>query len=116
MSNFWNSIKSEFSAAGNFLGSLAHQGFQEFNNIASNAEGVTKDIANKGFSTIDSTIHGAVNLAQNAENKVSGLVSGAEDILSLPLILLAGGVAYFLISKNGETALNIAGNVAMKKL
>jgi hypothetical protein len=116
MPSFWNSLESGFSSATNFIGDTVHQGFTDFSNIAKTAEGTVKDVADKGFSTVNSAVSGVVDLGKNAENKVAGIAGGFEDILAVPLILIAGFVGYFLISKNGSQAISVAGDIAMKKL
>lgn len=116
MVSFWNSIENGFSSAGHFIGNVAHEGYTDFNNMAKGAEGVVKDVANKGFSTVDNAVNGVVNLGKNAEDKVSGIVTGAESVIAIPLILIAGGLAFFLLSSNGGKAIDIGGQIAMQKL
>lgn len=116
MVSFWNSIESGVSGAAHFLGNAAHEAFTDFNNMAAGAESTVKDVATKGFSTVNGALHDVKDLGVNAENKLSGIVTGAESIISLPLILIAGGLAFFLISPNAGKAIDIGGQIAMKKL
>lgn len=116
MVSFWNSITNEFNKVGNFIGATAHEGFEDFNNMTKSATNTISNVATKGFSTVDGAVKGVVDLGKNAENKIGGAVNGFEDILMLPLALIAGGIAYFLVSKNGGQAIQVAGNIAMKKL
>lgn len=116
MVSFWNSIENGFAHIGHFVGDVAHAAYTDFNNMAKGAEGTVKDIADKGFTTVDNAVNGVVSLGKNAENKVGGIVTGAESVISLPLLLIAGGLAFFLVSPNAGKAIDVGGQIAMKKL
>jgi hypothetical protein len=116
MVSFWHSINNEFNKVGNFFGGILHQGFTDFNNLSNTAAQTIQNVANRGFTTVDNTVKGAVDLGKNTEKTIGGAVSGFENILSIPLILIAGGLAFFLLSPNAGKAIDVGGEIAMKKL
>ena len=74
------------------------------------------DVAKTGFGTVNNAVNQVAGLGKNAENRIGGAIQGAESAITLPLILIAGGLAFFLVSKNAGKAIEIGGQIAQKKL
>lgn len=88
MSGFWNSINHTVAAA-----------FGDITSVFTGAEATVDDVAKQGFNT-----------ANNAINQTGSVIKGGEMIIAVPLIILAVGIGYFLVSDNAGKAIEVVGN------
>lgn len=116
MVGFFKSIGNELSKIGNFVGDGIKEGFDDVKNVAQSGMGEIKDIGDNSFGLANHLVSGAEGLAGKGIDGVKGIVGGAENMLSIPLILIAGGVAFFLLSKNAGTAIEVGGRLGEKAL
>lgn len=116
MSKFFKAIGNDLSSVANFVGSKVSEGFDDVENIAKTGAGTIDNIANQGFGLANHVIGSGESLGGKLIGGAKDIVGGAEGILSIPLILIAGGIAFFMLSKNGGEAIRVGGQVATQAL
>lgn len=109
MVNFFKEIGNGLKDAANFIGSKVDEGFNDIKNIATSSEGEIKNVADQGFGLANHLVSGAEDLGSKTIDGVKGTITGAENILTIPLILIAGGLAFFLLSPNAGKAIEVGG-------
>lgn len=112
MVGFFKSIGNELSSIGNFVG----KGFDDVENVAKSGLGYISDVKDKSFGLANHLVEGADDLGSKVIDGVKGTVQGAESVISLPLIIIAAGLSFFLLSKNAGTAIEVSGRLGEKAL
>lgn len=113
---FWSSIGDALSSAGHFIGNTVHEGLDDIENVGKSALGYMNDAKDKTFSTAGHLIDGAENLGGQVVSGAEHIVEKGESIISTPLLIIAGGLALFLLSPNFSKAVDVGGRVGEQAL
>lgn len=116
MSKFFKAIGNDLSSVANFIGSKVSEGFDDVENIAKSGAGYIDDVKNQSFGLANHLVGDASNLGSKVIGGVQGIVEKGESIISLPLIIVAGGLAFFLLSKNAGEAIKVGGQLGSQAL
>ncbi len=116
MVNFFKELGSDIKSAANFIGDGFKEGFKDISNIGSSAEHQISNVTDKTFGLADHLVSGAEGLGNKAIGGVQSTISGFENIISIPLILVAGGLAFFLLSPNFSKSVEVGGRLGEQAL
>lgn len=112
MVGFFKSLWDDFKSVGNFVG----KGFDDIENVAKSGLGYISDVKDQSFGLANHLVSGAEGLGSQAIEGVKGIAEKGESIISTPLIIIAAGLAFFLLSKNAGTAIEVGGRLGEKAL
>lgn len=116
MSKFFKSIGDDLSKAANFVGSELGKSFDDVQNVAKSGMGYLDDVQKQGFGLANHLVGDAKDLGSEVIGGVKGIAEKGESIISLPLIIIAGGLAFFLVSKNAGEAIKVGGQLGSQAL
>jgi hypothetical protein len=116
MSKFFKSIGNDLSSVANFVGSKVSEGFDDVENIAKSGAGYINNVKDQSFGLANHLVSGAQDLGDKTIGGVKDIVQKGESIISLPLIIVAGGLAFFLLSKNAGEAIKVGGQLGSQAL
>lgn len=116
MSKFFKAIGNDLSSVANFVGSKLGDGFDDVQNIAKTGAGYLDDVQKQGFGLANHLVSDAKDLGSDVIGGAKDIVGKAESIVSLPLIIVAGGLAFFLLSKNAGKAIEVGGQLGSQAL
>lgn len=94
-----------------FIDSIESGASDVFGTIKSDADKVVTAIANTPKelgNIVDNVVQTGGKIANNVVNKASGVISGAEDVLLLPLLAIGVGIAFLFYNSSSNTISNVA--------
>ena len=106
---FWDSIKNAISSVGHAIGGVYDDVKSEINGgvqTVKNAVGGVYSDYKTGLSTVFSKGTDLVNKITDDTIGKGGLVDHAESIISMPLLLIGGGIAAFLLMSGKNSSFN----------
>ena len=89
-----------------------------YHDVSNEVDTVTKAIGKVPDhieNVVDNVIQTGGSVVKTGINEVSGIVHSAENIVTIPLILIAGGIAFMLFKSNSSTLESI-GVQAVKRI
>ena len=113
---FWSSIGDGLKEAGHFIGSTVHEGLEDIENMGKSAAGYIGSAKDQAFNTANHLVSGAEDLGKDAIDSGKEVIEKGESIISTPLILLAGGLALFMLSPNAGKAIEVGGQLGGQAL
>lgn len=113
---FWNSITNGFEEVGHFIGNVVHEGFNDIENIGKSAVNYIDDAKDQAFSTANHIIGSAKDLGDDVIKGGENIVGKATSVISTPLIIIAGGLALFLLSPNFSKTVEVGGQLGQQAL
>ena len=113
---FWDSISDGLSAAGHWLGDIAHQGLNAIESVGSSGVGLMHDAQTNITHVADGLVSGAEKLGEGVLKTGENIVGDVKSVISTPLIIIAGGLAFFLFSQNFGKAIDVGGKLGSEAL
>lgn len=114
MANFFRGLGNDLEHAAGYVGGLIHEGLEDVESMGKSAAHFIDSAKDEAFSTANHVISGGEDLGKDVLATGKGIVDKTESIISIPLILLAGGLALFMLSGNAKVAIQEGSRVAQQ--
>ncbi len=116
MSKFFKAIGNDLSSVASFIGSKVSEGFDDVENISKTGAGYINDVKNQSFGLANHLVGDAKDLGSDVIGGAKGIIEKGESIISLPLIIVAASLGFFLLSKNAGKAIEVGGQLGSQAL
>ncbi len=114
MASFFKGIGSDLEKAAGYVGSVIHEGIDDVESFGKTAGHFVENATDQAFSTANHVISGGEDLGKDVIDSGKDVIQKGESIISLPLLIIAAGVAYFLVSENGKVAIQEGSKIAQQ--
>lgn len=113
---FWNSLVDGVEKVGHFISETVHEGFNDIENMGKSAENYINSAKDETFNTANHIIGAGEKLGEKVLQTGEDISGKFTSVISTPLILIAGGLALFMISGNMSKAIDVGGRLGESAL